>query len=67
MTVCVNYPCEMCKNCIGMINNWEIGCKAFPDGIPKEIFFSANVKTRKECANGYKYEYDENKDVLKKK
>lgn len=65
MTVCVNYPCERCKNYIGLKDGWDMICKAFPDGIPGEFFKSINAAELPECANGYKYEYDESRDIFK--
>ena len=65
MTISLNNPCDMCKNNIGKVNGWDIGCKAFPDGIPNKIYFG-DARSLKECANGYKWEYDESKDLLRR-
>lgn len=50
--------CPCCKNCFESSSVKEpLKCKAFPQGIPKEyIFGNVDVKTLKECNNGFGYE-----------
>ncbi len=58
--------CSMCKNSIPRTDTLpEGGCKAFPNGIPWEYLFEKDVSKLYECANGYRYEYDESKDIWK--
>lgn len=48
--------CIDCKNFYEK-NKTELTCKAFPDGIPKEIFWSKCKSNReKPCQNGIKFE-----------
>ena len=52
--------CPVCKHLIK-----DGYCKAFPDGIPEDIWDGYNYKegkypskdTSKDCGNGYKYEH----------
>lgn len=47
--------CPCCKHCYS--SNQVLCCSAFPNGIPKDYLFgSIQVKSLKECNNGYKYE-----------
>lgn len=50
--------------CLDCANKTKIGsakqrtcCKAFPDGIPPEVWASKTAKTKEEpCGKGYKFE-----------
>lgn len=67
MSTTLGGHCECCKNSIPRSEELpEGGCKAFPNGIPYEYLFKKDVTKLDECANGYKYEYDEERDILKK-
>lgn len=51
--------CSYCKNLLPLKNGWEICCNAFPDGVPSDYCFERiDVTKLKECANGYKFEPD---------
>lgn len=54
--ICIGYNCDKCKHQLGMVG-YKPACKAFPQGIPLEIYNRLNGSTE-ECANGYKYEPD---------
>lgn len=55
--ICVNNPCDLCKNMLGIKEGgYRPCCKAYPDGIPESYYFDINPKELKECANGYKWE-----------
>ena len=50
-------PCMDCKNYIGRNNEDKDICKAFPDGIPDNVFWGdINHKTHIDGDNGYKFE-----------
>ena len=59
--VFLNPNCDFCNNYFRDSNNeyHYSRCKAFPDGIPATHMFGQDVTKLKECANGYKYEEDE--------
>lgn len=45
--------CMMCKYFIDDNDDSEMRCKAFPEGIPKEVMWEDDEK---ECNNGIKFE-----------
>lgn len=60
--ITVDWPCDLCRNRIGMIDGWKPNCKAFPDGILTRLL-DVDVRDLPECANGYKWEpKEENKE-----
>ena len=55
--ILIDLPCEHCIHYKGKINSWNCGCDAFPDGFSRDFnIFKIDVRTLKECANGYKFE-----------
>ena len=53
----LEHPCEKCIHYRGIVNGWDIGCDAYPEGhIPNEYFKSIDVRELTECANGIKFE-----------
>lgn len=54
------HTCELCKNFIQYDENWEAYCKAFPNGIPYDVYNKIDPwKPPKECNNGIGYEPEE--------
>ena len=54
--ICIDYACDKCKNKYKeLVNGWDVGCKAYPDGIPDDVYFKTDVTKLAECNNGYKY------------
>lgn len=45
--------CMLCKYFIGNKDDLKMRCKAFPDGIPKDVLWEEDDK---ECNNGIKFE-----------
>ena len=50
--------CPCCQNCYDRDDiNEPLCCNAFPGGIPNDYLWGPiDVKSLKECNNGYKYE-----------
>lgn len=55
----VNGSCGYCKHILPDIDGWIPACEAFPEGIPDEILFYADVTKLPECNNGIKFELEE--------
>ena len=48
-------PCTDCKWFIGAVDkDYTLCCKAFPDGIPKEVFLS--IEREGACSNEFGFE-----------
>lgn len=57
--ILLDTDCENCKHFKGLVNEWNCGCDAFPEGFTKEFLLRTKGKSMKdlrECANGIKYE-----------
>lgn len=54
--ICVGYFCDKCIHQRGNIDGWKCACDAFPDGIPEDILFEADISKLKICNNGMGYE-----------
>lgn len=49
--------CDECVHYRGKVNRWNVGCDAFPEGIPKGFDITKiDVKKLRECNNGIKFE-----------
>lgn len=55
--ISVGYTCDSCKNMEKeLYDGWIPCCKAYPKGIPDEIYDHGTPETLKKCKHGFKYE-----------
>lgn len=56
MMSCNTVKCNVCKNRTGEKGEWHMSCKAYPDGIPLEIFSGLSDPSYEHC-NGTEFGY----------
>ena len=53
----VDFVCDRCKHKRALIDNWQLSCDAFPEGIPKGFLNKLRKKNITDfCNNEIKFE-----------